>query len=326
MERRNTRALKRRMATRARGSEQLIGASASQSDAGGGSEGRSTEAPSAAVALLAGSAGIVSLMGSAGIVSLVASVAVSFRGGTGTRSSPVGRTESSVRKVAFGRVAARDLEMMALGESSQGSGGWYVTAMTVKTSTESTNAEKHTFPSTLTTFWLSGSSRSAAAAEASLPESFMAVSSEGLVELGLGKEEDLKTVGGVWWSGDLKSDCDGEVAATFPANRALRVAVNGWQIRVLEEQSHSVLSAVPNPLSDLVGDVYALAEITHKQDREFNRDEPTMEEKLSSLDIPEPDATVELLAYFVEASPTCRRSCITIGLNSNECNTAIDLT
>ncbi|URE13124.1 Dip2/Utp12 Family [Musa troglodytarum] len=59
------------------------------------------------------------------------------------------------------------------------------------------------------------------------------------------------------------------------------------------------------PLSDLVGGVYVLAEITHKQDREFNMDEPTMEEKLSSLDmlnderldsraIPEPAATVEL--------------------------------
>ena len=56
-------------------------------------------------------------------------------------------------------------------------------------------------------------------------------------------------------------------------------------------------------------------------------DEPTMEEKHSSLDmlnderldsraIPEPVATVELLAYFVQASPTCRRSCIiTIGLS-----------
>ncbi|CAD5176990.1 unnamed protein product [Musa acuminata subsp. malaccensis] len=97
----------------------------------------------------------------------------------------------------------------------------------------------------------------------------MAVSSEGLVELVLGKE-DLKPVGGVWWRGDLKSDCD---------------------------------------------------------DRDFNMDEPTMEEKHSSLDmlnderldsraIPEPVATVELLAYFVQASPTCRRSCIiTIGLS-----------
>ena len=51
--------------------------------------------------------------------------------------------------------------------------------------------------------------------------------------------------------------------------------------------------------------MYVLAEIKHKQDREFNMDEPTMEEKLSSLDmlndekldtkaIPEPAVTVEL--------------------------------
>uniref|UniRef100_A0A804JC41 Uncharacterized protein n=1 Tax=Musa acuminata subsp. malaccensis TaxID=214687 RepID=A0A804JC41_MUSAM len=65
----------------------------------------------------------------------------------------------------------------------------------------------------------------------------MAVSSEGLVELVLGKE-DLKPVGGVWWRGDLKSDCD---------------------------------------------------------DRDFNMDEPTMEEKHSSLDMLNDESSLHIL-------------------------------
>lgn len=120
--RENTLAVKRRTASSARGSEQLIGAGKVQISGERGSEG--------------------SEEGEEG----------EGKGERGMRSSPVGRRDSSVWKVELVRVEVREV-VRAREESSQGSGGWYVIARTVTSRTERTKREKQRLEMSLITVW-----------------------------------------------------------------------------------------------------------------------------------------------------------------------------
>lgn len=122
--REKTSAVKRRTASSARGSEQLIGV------------------------------GKVQISGERGTKGSEEGEGVGERG---MRSSPVGRRESSVWKVELGRVEVREV-VRAREESSQGSGGWYVMARTVKSRTERTKREKQRLEMSLIRVWPIGDS------------------------------------------------------------------------------------------------------------------------------------------------------------------------